>query len=494
MNIADWLHRTAARSPDHPALFSGTRPCATYAGFAQQAAGLAAALQRHGVQPGDPVALYMRNQPEYLIGLFAIWWHGAVAVPVNAKLHPQEAAWIVTHSGSRLVLSDTDHAGPLAETRVGVPILTDPGAASGNALARPAPRSQDDLAWIFYTSGTTGRPKGAMLSHGNLVAMSLAYLADVDDVQPADCMLYAAPLSHGAGLYSLVHVLRGARHCFPESGSFDGMEVLALARALERVSLFAAPTMVRRMTDAARNVAADGQGLKTVIYGGGPMYQADLARAMAQFGPRFVQIYGQGESPMTITVLDRADHGTAALPGPHIASVGRPHSTIDLRVTNDGREVPPGTPGEVELRGPTVMRGYFNDPDATARSLKDGWLSTGDIGSLDAQGYLTLTDRSKDVIISGGSNVYPREVEEVLLRHPQVREASVIGVPDPEWGEIVVAVLAAGDCADLEEELDALCRDSIARFKRPKRYLRLTELPKNSYGKILKTELRRLLA
>ncbi len=494
MNIADWLLRTAARTPDQIALLSGTRPCATYGGFAESVAGLAAALHRHGIRPGDPVALYMGNRPDYLIGLFALWWQGAVAVPVNAKLHPQEAAWIVNHSGCRLVLSDADHARPLAETGLSAPVLTDLAAPPPDSIGRPAPRDQDDLAWIFYTSGTTGRPKGAMLSHGNLVAMSLAYLADVDDVQPADCMLYAAPLSHGAGLYSLVHVLRGARHCFPDSGGFDGAEVLSLARALDRLSLFAAPTMVRRLTEAAQGGAGDGQGLRTVIYGGGPMYQADLARAMALFGPRFVQIYGQGESPMTITVLDRAAHGTAARPGPQIATVGRPHSVIDLRITRDGRAVPAGTPGDIELRGPTVMQGYLNDPEATARSLRDGWLSTGDIGCLDAAGYLTLTDRSKDVIISGGSNVYPREVEEILLTHPAVREASVIGLPDPEWGEIVVAVLAAAESADLEAELDALCRDRIARFKRPKRYLRVTELPKNSYGKILKTELRRLLA
>jgi long-chain acyl-CoA synthetase len=334
-----------------------------------------------------------------------------------------------------------------------------------------------------------------MLSHGNLVAMALAYLADVEEITPDDCMLYAAPLSHGAGLYALAPVLRGARHCVPLSGGFDGAEVLTLAHALDRVSLFAAPTMVRRMTEAAVADGQDGAGLKTVIYGGGPMYQADLLRAMRVLGPRFAQIYGQGESPMTITVLPKADHGIAEAPGPQIASVGRPHAVADVRVTRGGEPLPPGTPGEIEVRGPMVMLGYLDDPTATARNLRDGWLVTGDIGSLDAAGYLTLTDRSKDVIISGGSNIYPREVEEVLLSHPAVREASVIGLPDPEWGEVVVAVIVApGEFPGLEADLDRLCCDSIARFKRPKRYLRLPDLPKNNYGKILKTELRRQLA
>lgn len=498
MNLANWLHRSSQVHPDHTALLHGTRQAETYRGFATRAADLARLLQDGGLLPGDRVAIWMGNHPSYLIGLFAIWWAGGVAVPVNAKLHPLEAAWIVEHSESRIVLSDADHS-PLLTAVVAAEVVDILRAVAPDTAhifpLPPEPRAQDDLAWIFYTSGTTGTPKGAMLSHGNLVAMSLAYLADVEDVQPGDCMIYAAPLSHGAGLYSLVHVLRGARHCVPLSGGFDGREVLELARTLDRASLFAAPTMVRRMTEAALEGADTGQGLKTVIYGGGPMYQADLARAMQVLGPHFAQIYGQGETPMTITVLAAADHGSATQPGAQIATVGRPHSVVDVRVTVDGQPVPAGTPGEIEVRGPTVMQGYWKDDDATARNLRDGWLLTGDIGEMNALGYLTLTDRSKDVIISGGSNIYPREVEEVLLTHPHVREASVIGLPDPEWGEIVVAVIVAEEGASsLEEELDRLCCDSIARFKRPKRYVHVPELPKNNYGKILKTELRRMLA
>ncbi|MCK9549727.1 AMP-binding protein [Aquamicrobium sp.] len=498
MNIASWLYRTAHRLPEREALFHGEKAIETYDGFASRAACLGQALRDRGLRSGESVAIFMGNRPDYLISLFAIWWGGGVCVPINAKLHPKEAAWIIAHSGSRFVLCDTEHAADLRNVEATSRILdiTEMSLTPvvGEPSTLPESKGQDDLAWVFYTSGTTGTPKGAMLSHGNLVAMSLSYLADVDDLRPLDCMLYAAPLSHGAGLYCLPAVLRGARHCIPFSGGFDGAEVLALARKLDHVSLFAAPTMVRRLTDAALQQRQSGEGLKTVIYGGGPMYQADLLRAMQVLGPKFTQIYGQGESPMTITVLSIPDHGSIDLPGPHIGTVGRPHSVVDIRITRDGRPVPPGISGEVEVRGATVMQGYLNDPAATGRSLRDGWLMTGDIGTIGAEGYLTLADRSKDVIISGGSNIYPREVEEVLLNHPAIHEVSVIGLPDPEWGEIVMAaIVATGDNPRLEDELDRLCCDAIARFKRPKRYVRLPELPKNYYGKILKTELRRML-
>jgi long-chain acyl-CoA synthetase len=293
-------------------------------------------------------------------------------------------------------------------------------------------------------------------------------------------------------------VAAGARHVVPASRGFDAGEVLALARSFGDVSMFAAPTMVRRLVDRASARGEDGRGLKTVVYGGGPMYVEDIQRAMRVLGPRFVQIYGQGESPMTITALSRAHLLDSAHPRhlARIGSVGVAQTAVEVRVTDvAGRELPAGDIGEVLVRGDSVMAGYWRDAQATARTLRDGWLCTGDIGSLDADGFLTLRDRSKDVIISGGSNIYPREVEEVLLRHPAIAEVSVVGRPDPEWGEVVVAfVVAAAGAAPLAAALDALCREHIARFKRPKEYRFLEALPKNNYGKVLKTELRALLA
>jgi long-chain acyl-CoA synthetase len=259
------------------------------------------------------------------------------------------------------------------------------------------------------------------------------------------------------------------------------------------VKFFAAPTMVMRLVDGLRG---DAPGLKLIVYGGGPMYLADGQRALARLGPRLAQIYGQGESPMTITVLPQSEHvddGSADALA-RLGSVGRAQSGVEVAVFGpDDAPLPPGETGEVVVRGDTVMRGYLNNPEATARTLAGGWLHTGDLGRLDARGYLTLVDRSKDLIISGGSNIYPREVEEVLLQHPAVREVAVLGEPDPDWGERVLAVVVARGAAPAATELDAWCRQRIARFKRPKRYLFADELPKNAAGKVLKRELRQRL-
>jgi long-chain acyl-CoA synthetase len=226
------------------------------------------------------------------------------------------------------------------------------------------------------------------------------------------------------------------------------------------------------------------------------MYLADLQAAMDAFGDRFAQIYGQGESPMTITALSKFHHADRAHPRhlERLASVGIPHSVVEVAIRDpEGRRVPAGEVGEVCVRGDVVMSGYWNNPQATAAALRDGWLWTGDLGALDADGFLTLKDRSKDLIVSGGSNIYPREVEEVLLAHPAVAEACVVGRPDREWGETVVAfIVARGERPDVEE-LDRLCLDHIARFKRPKEYRFVDQLPKNHYGKVVKAELRAAL-
>jgi long-chain acyl-CoA synthetase len=266
--------------------------------------------------------------------------------------------------------------------------------------------------------------------------------------------------------------------------------------------MFAAPTMVRRLVDAVAHAGADASGFRTVVYGGGPMYVEDIRRALDTMGPRFVQIYGQGESPMTITALSREALADREHPRwlERLASVGTAQSLVEVRVADaQGRALPAGETGEVLVRGDTVMAGYWGAPQASARALRDGWLWTGDLGALDAEGFLTLKDRSKDMVITGGSNVYPREVEEVLLAHPAVTEVAVVGEPDPEWGETVVAFVVAPPTGPavagaLEAELDALCLSRIARFKRPKRYVLIDALPKNHYGKVLKTELRALLA
>jgi long-chain acyl-CoA synthetase len=507
MNLASLLARAGRVFPDAPALALGERRIADYRGLARVCAARAAGLrERLRLAPGDRVALFMANSPAYVELTWAAWWAGLALVPINAKLHPKEAAYILEHSGARVCFVDDERAQAIGARAASLPALertidvsgADYRGLAGDAGLPLADAAPDDLAWLFYTSGTTGRPKGVMLTHRNLLAMTLCYFADVDAIGHGDSIVHAAPMSHGSGIYGPPHVAAAALQVIPESGGFEPAEILALARRWPGAAMFAAPTMVKRLVDHARAAGPALDGLKTVVYGGGPMYLADIQDAIAVMGQRFVQIYGQGESPMTITALSRHHHADASHPrhAQRLASVGVAQSCVEVRVADaENRALAPGTPGEVLVRGDVVMKGYWRNPEATAAALRGGWLHTGDVGALDEDGFLTLMDRSKDLIISGGSNIYPREVEEVLLRHAGVQEVSVVGRPHPEWGEEVVAfVVRRADAAATEAELDRLCLDNIARFKRPKSYRFVAELPKNNYGKVLKTELRARLA
>jgi len=508
MNIAHWLHDAARQWPDNPALFTGSALHADYRRFAARAAALARWLAAMDVRQGARVALFMKNRVEYLELLWACWWMGAVVVPVNAKLHPKELAWILDNAAASLLLTDAPGDVPPECLAPGCRhvAVDDPayeaaaqGQEQNEMLSPPVSLAGDALAWLFYTSGTTGRPKGVMLSHHNILMCSLAYAAEVETVHPGDSALYAAPLSHGAGMYHFMYVRRAARHIVPASRGFEPAEILAAAKACASLSLFAAPTMVKRLVQEARRSASGGQGLHTVIYGGGPMYEADMREALQVLGQgRFVQIYGQGESPMTITVLARPVIDDRQHPRwqRRLASVGVAQACVQVRVVDAHlRDVPTGVEGEVIVRGGVVMAGYWRNEAATRAALVDGWLRTGDVGRLDEEGFLTLTDRLRDVIISGGTNIYPREVEEVLMRHGAVHEVAVVGQPHDDWGEQVVAFVVLKDGAGTTpQELDAWCRGEIAAFKAPKRYCFRSELPKNSYGKIPKTALREELA
>jgi long-chain acyl-CoA synthetase len=505
MNLAELLARAARVFSENPAIVLGTQVHATYAAFARRAAALAAGFRDElELAPGDRVGLFMSNCPQYLEVLWGAWWAGLAAVPINAKLHPREAEYILEHSGARLCFVTGDLPPPGGGRIATLDRLIDVASSEYRSLAtRDAaqaiePARPDDLAWLFYTSGTTGRPKGVEITHRNLMTMALCYLADVDEVAHDDCVVHAAPMSHGSGIYCVPHVLRAAKQVVPESGGFDAGEIFDLVHAHPGAAMFAAPTMVKRLVDHARSRAPGLDNLKTIIYGGGPMYLADIHDAMSVMGQRFAQIYGQGESPMTITALSKWHHANEAHPfyEARLASVGVAQSAVEVRIAGeDDAPLPPGETGEILVRGDSVMRGYWANPDASAATLAGGWLHTGDVGTLDEDGFLTLKDRSKDLIISGGSNIYPREVEEVLLRHPGVAEVSVVGRAHPEWGEEVIAfVVRAAGASFGEGELDKLCLQHIARFKRPKAYRFVDALPKNNYGKVLKTELRERLA
>jgi acyl-CoA synthetase (AMP-forming)/AMP-acid ligase II len=506
MNPAEWLRRSARLYPDRPALLQGARVVADYATFHARAAAIGGALAaRHGVGPGHRVAIFMKNRTEYLEAMYGVWMTGAAAIPINAKLHPKEAAWIIENAEAEIALISDGVGGALADIGPAcLKVLVSSDSADWSAmyaaepLAAPAPFAPEDLLWLFYTSGTTGKPKGVKVLARNVMHMTMNYFSDVDEVSPDDAILYAAPMSHGAGIYNFIHVLKAARHVVPDSGGFDPAEIFALAKSVRNISMFAAPTMVKRLVDHAKATGEDGDGIKTISYAGGPMYLADIIEAVEVLGDRFVQVYGQGECPMGITALPR--HFVSDRTHPRwkarLGSVGTAQSAVEVAIFDEeGRALPPGEIGEIVVNGQTVMGGYWQNDEATAKTIRDGWLWTGDMGAMDDDGFVTMHDRSKDMIISGGSNVYPREVEEVLLEHPSVSEVAVVGRKHPEWGEIVVAfVVPAKDHPLDPAALDAHCVENIARFKKPKEYRQIAELPKNNYGKVLKTDLRDILA
>src|ERR671913_209553 len=363
MNIAHLLLGSSREFSSLPALARGTASHLSYRDLWRKVSVMSMHLSgRFGLKRGDRVAFAMTNCVEAIEVMYAVWHAGLCAVPMNAKLHAKEFAFILENSGAKLCFVTPDLADTIAEAAKEAPALkeiVDVTTRSygfmevGDPIAM-AEAEATDPAWLFYTSGTTGRPKGATLTHRNLLMASLSYFADIDPVMPQDCVLHAAPMSHGSGLYGLPHVARGAVSVVPRSGGVDGDEIAALLRRWPGMSFFAAPTMVKRLAGDPTMAPADLSHLKTIIYGGAPMYLTDLEDALAVFGPRLAQIYGQGEAPMTITALSKADHADRNHPRwqDRLQSVGVTRTDVDVRVADeDGREVPVGDVGEVLVRG-----------------------------------------------------------------------------------------------------------------------------------------------
>lgn len=508
MNICKLLTKSARTFPDNLAIAHGPRKL-TYGQFNARANRLANALCKLGIKQGDNVAILQYNYPEMLESLFGCFKVGCGTVPINFRLHPKEFAFIIDHSEAKAVILSEEFNEPIMEVREQIPgahhLITLAGAggklldyesliSNESDAFEDADVQPDDLAWLFYTSGTTGMPKGAMLTHRILLAMTMNFYADMSPLSPEDAILHAAPLSHGSGLYALPNIGKGAANIILESKSFDPELIFKTIQDYRITNLFAAPTMVKLMVDSPAVDRYDHSSLKCLNYGGGPMLVEDLKQAMEKLGPCLVQLFGQGESPMTITYLPHRDHVLDGTPEQmkRLASAGFARTDVEVKIFDpEDKELPAGETGEIVTRSDLVMKGYWRNPEATAETLRNGWLHTGDLGYMDEAGYLFIMDRSKDMIISGGENIYPREIEEAMIQHPAVREVAVIGVPDPKWGEAIKAIVALVPGTEAtEEELISFCRDHIAGYKKPKSVDFVDELPKSNYGKVLKRELR----
>jgi acyl-CoA synthetase (AMP-forming)/AMP-acid ligase II len=507
MNVGYFLTAAGEQYSERPAIICGNQTT-TYSQENVRTDRLAAALKRLGLVRGERVGVLMWNCPEMLESFFATWKAGGCIVPLNPRFLANEVVYQLRDSRTVTVIFGEEFREMMNQVSEQAPSLKhlislgqplagqlgfenlmaceDAGEKSGKDI------SDDDLAWLFYTSGTTGRPKAAMLTHGNLSFMALGAVADLMRIEPEDVGLHAAPLTHAAGFLSLAMVLKGSTQVILQPHRFSP-EGFCAAVAKHRVTTtWLVPTQINLLLRYPDLGSWDLSSLKWVVYGGAPMYVAVLREALKRIGQVFVQLYGLGESPMTATYMRAQDHALEGAEAKRLASCGHARSGIEIRILADGgQDMPHGEVGEICLRGQSVMKGYWERPEATAAALQRGWLHTGDLGYLDENGYLYIVDRTTDVIISGGANIYPREVEEVLMRHPAIAEVCVFGVPDDLWGESVkAAVVLKPGATSSAEEITQFVGGYLAGYKKPKSVDFLMELPKSAIGKILKRRLR----
>jgi long-chain acyl-CoA synthetase len=507
MNITVGLRRALQVNPHGIATLEGERKL-TWAEVGGRVSRMAGALRQLGVARGDRVAVLMLNSSRYLELYLAVGWAGAVIVPLNIRWSVAENRDALQDSGARLLFVDDAFKEAGSALAAAISALTlfhaddgpPPAGIAGyesllaTAAALPdAMAAGSDLAGIFYTSGTTGRSKGVMLSHANLMASALALIAE--GIYPREALyLHAAPMFHlanGAAMYSML--LNAGTNAV-----IKGFTPAAVAQAIERfrvTHVLLVPTMIQMFVDQPGLEGRDFSSLRQIMYGASPISEAVLDRAMARLpGVKFVQGYGMTELSPLATLLPAEDHvGAGRAKGRH-RSAGRAALGIEVKIVDaDNRPVAPGTVGEIAVRGDVVMMGYWNRPEETAKAVIDGWMHTGDGGYMDEDGFVYVVDRIKDMIITGGENVYSTEVENVVAQHPAVLQCAVIGVPDPQWGEAVHAVIVvkAGTTLDAAEVI-SFCKERIGGYKCPRSVdVRTDPLPMSGAGKILKRELRR---
>jgi fatty-acyl-CoA synthase len=499
--LGSWPERRLRISPDRDAIwFEGTTT--SHAGFADRVRRTASALADLGVHAGDRVAWTGGNHPSGLETLYACGQLGAIWVPVNARLTVPEAEYVLTHSGASVVVHGRDHGALADALRDRLPdvrawVAAEPPTGGGvdslpyeDLLAAAAPELRDepvvleDPCLIMYTSGTTGRPKGAVLTHGNMTWNAINQFMGMDFAQD-ERTLALAPLFHIGGLNGTVNpaLLRGG--CAVIVRRFEPAGTLAVIEEQRVNSFFAVPTMLDAMAREPDFATRDLSALRTIGAAGAPLPLPTL-RTWLDRGVTMQQCYGMTEAAPGCTVLDSADAERK------VGSAGKPVFFTDLRVVRaDGTEARADEVGEVIVSGPNIMAGYWNEPERSAEVLVDGWYHTGDAGSLDDEGFLYIRDRYKDMIISGGENIYPAEIESALLELPGIDEAAVIGVPDEKWGEVGLAVLVAAPGSERDPEaIRAALRERLAAFKIPRRIRFADDLPKTATGKIRKPDLR----
>jgi acyl-CoA synthetase (AMP-forming)/AMP-acid ligase II len=499
--MIDAIHQAARRYGDAVAVVDGRRQL-TFKQLERRTNQLSNALIALAGGTGARVAVLLPNRQEWLETDVAVLKAAHVKVPVNGRLSADEREYILAHSQSQFLITDGEGLASLEEARERLPdlehvLVVGEDADSGRpyeatlGAASDAPPgvqvSPSAPSAILYTSGTTGRPKGATSSFRGRWAATLAMLGEELDVRPGDGMVHAGGMAHGSGSKSLAFLVRGARNILMPK--FDGEAFLDLVERERATNSFLVPTMIASLVEAAGARRAEHSSLRTLTYGGAPITESLLLEAIETFGNVFVQVYGSCEAPHPISILTKADH--LELTGGRARSIGRPVAGVELTLHASGSAEDDGRLGEMLVRGERIMSGYWNDPEATEAAFVDGWYRTGDVARVDDDGYYSIVDRQREMIISGGLNVYPAEVERVLSEHPAVRDVAVVGIPDERWGESVTAFVVLGtDDRVSHDELIGHCRTRLAGYKKPRVIVFCEALPKGSTGKILKRELR----
>jgi acyl-CoA synthetase (AMP-forming)/AMP-acid ligase II len=505
-NLAYFLTRAARRFPDRTAILWGDRRW-DWRALEQRVSALARALGRRGIGKGDRVLVHARNGNAIVEVMLATFRLGAVFVPTNIRLMPNDIVYMAEQSGATAFLCHADFPDHAAAVRAAHPDLTafgwidkagddDIGAWAAVEDATPlrnADVEYDDPCWFFYTSGTTGRPKAAVLTHGQMAFVLNNHLNDLmPGITEQDASVVVAPLSHGAGVHAMTQIARAAATILPEADRLDPAEVWQLVAMHRVTNMFTVPTILKLLVEHPSCAATDTSSLRYVIYAGAPMYREDQKRALAALGPVLVQYFGLGEVTGNITVLPPALHEAEDGPHARIGTCGIERTGMMVEIQDpQGQPLAAGETGEICVCGPAVFAGYWQNPKANAESFRNGWFRTGDLGHMDAQGFLAITSRASDMYISGGSNIYPREIEEKILAFPGVAECAVLGVPDPLWGEVGVAVCVPRPGATVDAAaLLAFLGERLSRYKLPRHVFLQEALPKSGYGKITKALVR----